>query len=375
MSQPHTPIRVAIDASPLYGHRTGVAVAADGMLGHFDRRVEPLPFVISGRATPRAGHRRLPIPGMVASHLWSRVRWPGVDRWLGPADLVHGTNYVAPPSRLPTLISVYDVWFLRHPELATPVVGRAGRWLRRAVDAGAWVHVSSQATAHEARRLLATDRVEVIHLGPPTDRAESEPSPVYQPAELASLDDGRPFVLAVGTEERRKGYPDLVRAFDRVAVRRDDIDLVIAGARGDDSAVLDSLIAAGRSTRVHRLGPVTETSKKWLLDRATAMVYPSIDEGFGFPILEANQAGVPLVTRHVGSIPEVAGNAALIVEPDETDEQTIDALAGAIEKIVDDDKLRTTLIEAGRRNVERFSWTRCADQITELYLRMLEGSP
>ena len=104
--------------------------------------------------------------------MWSRVDRPRADRWLGPADVVHGTNYVAPPSTKPTVISVYDCWFLRHPADANPLVRRAAKTLRRRVAEGAWVHTSSDATADAARELLDTDRVESILLGPPPSVSE-----------------------------------------------------------------------------------------------------------------------------------------------------------------------------------------------------------
>ena len=117
-------LRVAIDAGPLYGHRTGVGVATAGLLDALAARpeIELDPYVVSFRSKPAAGHRRLPVPGIVASHLWARSQWPRFDRWAGGAQVIHGTNYVVPPTRLPSVVSVYDCWFLRHPDHAAPVV-------------------------------------------------------------------------------------------------------------------------------------------------------------------------------------------------------------------------------------------------------------
>src|SRR5680860_359364 len=136
---------LAIDIGPLYGHRTGVGVAVDGRLA---------PYLVSFRADHDPGHRKLPLPGIVASHIWSRTDRPTADRWLGPGDVLHGTNYVAPPTARATVISVYDCWFLANPKAAGPLVRRAGRTLRRRVAEGAWIHTSSAATAEQARTLL-----------------------------------------------------------------------------------------------------------------------------------------------------------------------------------------------------------------------------
>lgn len=365
-------IRVAFDSGPLYGHRTGVGVAVDGMATALARRrtVELVPYLVSFRANPPSGERRLPLPGIVASHLWARTNVPNMGRWLGTADLVHGTNYVAPPTRLPTVISVYDCWFLRHPELAQPVVTRAGKILARRASEGAWVHTSSQATADELSHLLDTDRVRVVHLGIAPRTAGLDPAPSSTLMAPFIPNDSRPLLVAIGTEERRKGYPTLVRAFDLLAERDPDVMLVLAGKPGDDSTEIDNAmgdLAPQHRRRIHRLGPVPDATKNALLSRAAALVYPSLDEGFGFPVLEAQQVGVPVVASNAGSIPEVAGGAAILVEPDD-----VEALAAGIESVISDSALRASLTSDGYDNVARFSWEATADGLIDLYEEALQ---
>jgi len=364
-----TALRVAVDTGPLYGHRTGVAVAVAGMLDVLARRgdVSVSPYLVSFRSDPVPGHRRLPVPGTVASHVWSRFDRPRADRWLADTDVVHGTNYVAPPTRLPTVISVYDCWFLAHPELAIPVVRRAGAMLRRAVARGAWIHTSSEATAEAARALLDTDRVATIHLGPPP--VPSASAELGRP-HLADGFFGRPFVVAIGTQERRKALPVLVEAFGLLASDDPDTRLVLAGAPGDDSDRIGSAIEAlpGHvSERVHRLGPIDDATKHWLVRHASALAYPSTDEGFGFPILESQSAGTPVVASSAGAIPEVAGEAAVLV-----DEHEPDAFAAGLRRVLGSSVDRLGLIEAGYRNVGRFSWDATADGLIDLYRRAME---
>lgn len=363
------PLRVAFDVGPLYGHRTGVGTAVAGMLEQLDGRtdVEPVPYLVSFRSQPAPGHRKLPLPGIAASWLWATTSRPRADRWLPGVDLVHGTNYVAPPTRLPTVVSVYDCWFLAHPDQATPLVRRAGDQLRRCVDRGAWLHTSSEATAAQARELLGTDRVVPIHLGPPA----APPAPGEPPSSAGRL-DGRPFVLAVGTEERRKGLPLLVAAFGRLAASNGDAVLVLVGAPGDDSHAVETAI--GRlpdaiAARVHRLGVVDAEAKAWLLRHASVLAYPSLDEGFGFPVLEAQAAGTPVVATDVGSIGEVAGDGALLV-PD----RSPDRFAEAIDAVLTGRVGRLALIEAGHRNVHRFSWPGTAERLVGLYRTALEAA-
>ena len=364
-----TPLRLAVDAGPLYGHRTGVAAAVDGMMQAFAQRDDLViePYLTSFRSQPHPGHRRLPIPGTAASHLWSRFDRPRADRWLGDVDLVHGTNYVAPPTRRPTVISVYDCWFLAHPELATPVVRRAGATLRRAVARCAWVHTSSDATADAARVLLDTDRVVTVHLGPPPTRSAA--IALEQPP-AADEFAGKSFVVAIATEERRKALPVLVQAFALFA-DDDASHLVLAGAAGDDSETIskaiDALSPAVR-TRVHRLGPIDDSAKHWLLRNAAALAYPSLDEGFGFPILESQAAGTPVVASRTGAITEVAGSAAILVEGHHPE-----AFATGLREVLASGVRRLGMIEAGYRNVTRFSWDRTATGLVDLYRRAVEA--
>ena len=150
-----------------------------------------------------------------------------------------------------------------------------------------------------------------------------------------------------------------------------DARLVIAGAAGDDAAAVDAAVDRARSDRPARrraAGAVDDATKAWLLRHARALAYPSLDEGFGFPILEAQQAGLPVVATRAGSIPEVAGDGAVLVPVGDGD-----ALAGALASVLDDDARRSELIAAGRANVARFSWRATASALVHLYRRLRRG--
>jgi glycosyltransferase involved in cell wall biosynthesis len=360
------PVRLALDVGPLYGHRTGVGAAVAGLRATLEAEadVQLHPYVLSFQTRPAEPVRRLPLPAALAHRLWARADWPRVDRWLAPAEVVHGTNYVVPPSRLPRLISVYDCWFLANLPLASPAVRRAAAVLRRATRHGAWVHASSHATADRVRELL-TERVEVVPLGP-----LPVPPPVALPADAtwALPLEHRPFVLTLGTVERRKNLPTLVKAFGRAAPSLDGAALVLAGAPGDDSAAV--MAAVGElpppvRDDVFVPGAVDTHTKSWLLHHAAVMAYPSLDEGFGFPILEAQGAGRPVVATRAGSIPEVAGDGAELVPIGDAE-----ALSDALVRVLTDDDRRRALLAAGTANVARFSWTSTGAALARLYRRL-----
>lgn len=375
VSRPVTgsPLRLAVDVSPLYGHRTGVGVATAGMVDAIGARddVEVVPYLVSFRSAAQGGHRRLPVPGIVASHVWSRTDHPSADRWLGNVDVVHGTNYVAPPSTRPTVVSVYDCWFLRHPESASALVRRAGATLRRRVADGAWVHASSDATADHVRALLGTERVVTVRLGAPSSESGDD-SPSAAPAALPPGFSGAPFVLAIGTEERRKDLPTLVRAFGQLAPGNHRLHLVLAGMPGDQTHDIDEAVGSlppEVRSRALRLGPVDDAAKRWLLRHASALAYPSLDEGFGFPILEAQAAGTPVVASDVGAVAEIAGAGAHLVR-----DRSYEAFAEHLLQVLDDTALRLSLITAGHENLARYSWTATAGGLVDLYRRAAEDA-
>jgi glycosyltransferase involved in cell wall biosynthesis len=363
-----TPLTLALDVGPLYGHRTGVAVATEhllnGLRAHPDITV--VPYLLSARATPRPGDRRLPLPAAAALRLWAHVDHPRVDRWFPQADVLHGTNYVAPPSRIPRVISVYDCWFLLHPEAASPAVNRSAQVLRRAVASGAHLHVSSHATAAVAAEILDTDRISVVHLGLP---APFTPDHVHSTAttlRALGIDTNTArLIIAISTIEKRKDIPSLVAAFAMIASDLNDVELVIAGAPGDDQTQVEAEIdalAPSLRTRIHLLGSIDQATKAALLSAATVLAYPSLDEGFGFPILEAQQAEVAVVARPSGSIPEVGGRGVYL-----TADHTVASLAEALGTVLGDDHLRHNLVHAGTDNLRRFSWDRCVTEMLDLY--------
>jgi glycosyltransferase involved in cell wall biosynthesis len=179
-------------------------------------------------------------------------------------------------------------------------------------------------------------------------------------------------VLAIGTLEPRKNFPHLVGAFGELVGRGAagpvGLRLVIAGHDGPARPAVDDAVARlPEPARSHVLlaGGVSDAARRALLERATVLAYPSIYEGFGFPVLEAMSMGVPVVAARAGSIPEVAGDAALLVEP--TDEQ---ALANELERVLTEDATRAELIGRGRDRVRAFSWDDTARSLVSCYRRL-----
>ena len=362
-------IRVGVDTGPLHGPMTGVGRAVEDLVYQLRRHVDEVElteYVLSFRAKLHANTRRLPFPAGITIKSWSHRDFPSVERHLPNVQILHGMNYVVPPAKIPRLVTVYDCWALLNPTQCSPVVKQAMNALRRSVHTGAVIHASSRATASALGELFPHSRIEMIHLGAPARRIAASSQ---RPETL--LDIGHaPFIVAVGTVEKRKNYPRLIEAFAIAADENSDLQLVIAGSAGDDSPQVNKsldTLPSEIARRVHLIGRVSDDNITWLYQHAAAMAYPSLDEGFGFPLLEAMSEQLPIVGSTRGSIPEVAGAAAVLVEPDD-----VHALAQALAEVVNNSELRSRLQSAAVNQYAAFSWEKTAQALINLYADLVK---
>jgi glycosyltransferase involved in cell wall biosynthesis len=309
------------------------------------------------------------MPARPVRTLWDRGIDLPLEPFTGRLDVVHGTNYVVPPTiRAAQVVSVYDLTTVHFPEMCEPATLAFPRLVRRAVERGAWVHTMSEVVAAEVVEEFGADptRVRVVLPGvPPLDPHLSRSPGAVGPEPVAEPEVG-PFgryVLAIGTVEPRKDYPGLVQAFEKVAGGRPDLGLVICGRDGWGAEEFRRAWEASPvRDRIVRPGYLDDRSLARLLRGAALLAYPSRYEGFGLPPLQAMADGVPVVATAAGSVPEVVGDAALVVEPGDTD-----GLAGAMERVLDDPGLAASLSRAGVERAGAFSWERCASGMADLY--------
>jgi glycosyltransferase involved in cell wall biosynthesis len=258
-------------------------------------------------------------------------------------------------------VTVHDVAFLRDPHLVSPASRRFAGLLRSALRRGATIHVYSDTVGADLEHLLPcrADRVVRIYPGiAATGDGDAEAG--------CALAGSERYVLALGTVEPRKNLPRLVAAFDLVADRDADLRLVVAGPDGwGTAAFTESVRGARHGDRIARLGYVDDPARADLLAGARVLAYPSLDEGFGHPPLEAMRAGVPVVAARAGALPEILGDAALLVDPSSPAE-----LADALRAAVSDDTTRAQLVIAGHERVAHFTWARATDELVALYRRL-----
>ncbi len=312
-------MRVGVDATALYGARTGIGRFTAAILDALCDRVEVdlVGFAVTWRGREQLA-QLLP-PGVVAARgpmaaaplrsAWRRWDHPRIERWTGALDVVHGPNFVVPPSRAARVASVHDLTFVHYPQYCTADVLRYPALLRRAVSTGAWIHTDSSFVRDEVIEHFGADpeRVVAVPLGvsapPSLDGARGR--------EIAGTDR---YVLALGTVEPRKNLPLLVQAFDEVAGGDADVRLVVAGPDGWGVDAFDEAVGVMRHRdRLVRVGFVSEAERGDLLAGASAVAVPSHYEGFGLVAAEAMLAGTPVVASRAGSHPEVIGDAGLLV--------------------------------------------------------------
>jgi glycosyltransferase involved in cell wall biosynthesis len=377
------PLRLALDATPLLGPRAGIGVFTAALVDRLATRPD-LAVTAYGASWRGRGQlagalgvgvttTRRPMAARPLRAVWSRLDAPPIDWWTGPADVVHGTNYVTPPARRGVeLASVHDLTVLHHPELCTADTLAYPALVRRALRRGAHIHADSAFVAAEIREAfdLGEDRVHVVPLGV----SDLGPGPVEVARALVSPDGNAPdatelprYVLALGTAEPRKDLPGLVAAFDAVAAHDPDLWLVLAGGDGWGTEQLTQAIrTATHRGRIRRLARhVSDVERSALLRSAAVLAYPSRYEGFGLPPLEAMSVGTPVVATRAGSLPEVLGDAAHLCAAGDRD-----GLAAALTAVLDDGGHRADLAARGRARAATFSWDRCVDELCSLYHRL-----
>jgi glycosyltransferase involved in cell wall biosynthesis len=377
-------MRIGIDYTAAVHQRAGIGRYARNLvraLAELDRADKVTLFVAGGWGDgdglgpwpPNFRLRSVPLSDRWLHILWQRLRLPvPVQTVTGPLDLFHSPDFVLPPvGRTPAILTVHDLSFMRVPQFFVPgfrsyLEGAVARGVRRARH----ILADSESTRRDLIELLGveSERVTVIYPG-----VESRFKPVCDAAVLEKVGQRyrlpERFVLALGTLQPRKNFDGLIRAFGRLlaAKAKDsasrDLHLVVVGSKGwmyqDLYTLVDDLGLAGK---VHFPGFVADPDLPALYSLAMLVCLPSWYEGFGLPMLEAMACGTPVLAADNSSLPEVVGEAGVLVDIADNS-----GLTEALYGLLVDETLRGQCTALGLEQASRFTWEKAAGQLLELY--------
>ncbi len=315
------------------------------------------------RPSINVSHHRL--PRLLLYESWSRSQWPKA-KCSNSADLIHSTTIITPPaSSIPLVVNVHDLAFRkfpdRFPKRARLLFERSWKRVLERADA---VLSPSKATSDDLRAGgLDRGKLHLIPLG----HNPIEVSEIVQASTSKKFGIGEQFILAAGTLEPRKNVPSLLKAFEKI-VHETESQLVLAGPIGWGVSVSQLLGSVSKATqdKIIVTGAVSREELAALYFRATAFCYPSLLEGFGLPVLEAMSYGTAVVTSKDRSTEEVAGVAALTVDP-----LSVDEIAEALRLVLTDASVAKELGDLGRERAKLFTWKAAAASTVDVYRSLL----
>lgn len=295
--------------------------------------------------------KKLPNKLVTTAEILTR-RWPSARWMFGDVDVAFVPNmqfYPINDESIPYVVTVHDLSFERYPE-CLDIKGRLRHmllWPRSFVENAAQVITVSEHTKTDVEELYnsASDNITAIYPGIPEQ-------PI--PAGVKSVPAR--YFLSVATIEPRKNIDTLLDAFVRVREEYSDIELIVAGGAGWKSS--QSIQRMKKQEGVQYIGYITAEQKQHLYENALGFVYPSVYEGFGFPPVEAQRAGTPVLVGQHSSLPEVLGDSAVYIDVLDSD-----SMYRGMSAVASDQEFRHAMVTKGEKNVQRFSWEHAARQV------------
>jgi len=381
------PVTVVMDVGPAVHQRAGLSrytqQLATHLLAHHHDQIALTLFynAHSGHTLPPALQNATIQTLSLGQYAWrlsvlasQAFKRPVYEQRLPPGQLYHATEHLLPYLRRPTVLTVHDLIFERYPhhhKWTNRLFLTVG--MRLFVRAADQIIAVSQQTKRDLIDLYQTPatKIAVIYQGIDPNFTPAPVDAIQRVRESYSLrtpsSAQRPYLLMVGTLEPRKNHLTALRALARLKAQGRPHCLLVVGGEGWLFAPIKAQVAAlGLTEDVYFTGYVPAADLPALYSGAVAVLQPTLYEGFGFPVLEAMACGTPVVCSNVSSLPEAAGNAALLVEP--TNDE---ALAAAIQQLITEPELVAELRRQGIQRAAAFQWERCADETVAVYRHLV----
>lgn len=373
-------MRIGIDLRPFLKEETGVGVYLKNLLNHLakiDLQNEYFLFSSSWKdkfppeKVPPFQHkvfRHFRLPVRLINYCWYRRGWPPFEIFFGhKLDIVHSPTPIVIPTWGKKIITIYDLFFLREPTRADETARRFFlNSLTKSIEEAAAIITISRSSAQEIVDYFpqVEKKIVVIYLGVEANAwrlTESEINELSNFKKAMALP--QEYFLFVGAFEPRKNLPRLIEAFHLLHHQGYPESLVLVGREGQDSQEIRNRIRKWKLESHILIREYSSAEKlKYYYRGAKALIFPSLAEGFGLPLLEAMASGLPVIASRAPAIPEVAGEAALYFDPSSPED-----IAAQISQFLLQPSLRVKMIQAGQQRVSRFTWETTARQTLQLY--------
>lgn len=376
-------MRIGFDIRPFLKEETGVGVYFRNLLfslAKIDKSNEYFLFSSSlkDRFNPKKlpplekkHFREFPYPVKIVNFFWQRLGWPPLDFFFkNRLDLTHSPIPLPLPTRGKKIVTVYDIFFLDFAELADNQARRSfTQRMRKAMQEADGVVTISRFTAQQLEERFGIEGNQIKIVYPGIDRSYWE-NVEQKELEQTKANYGLPseFLLFVGASEQRKNLLNLLEALKIVHARNRKISLFLIGPKGRDHKNVKTKIQELELDRwVKMIGYLDDKELKSFYWLASVLVYPSLWEGFGIPLLEAMACGVPVVTSQASALPETGGEAAVYSDPKNPED-----IAEKIIQVLEDNSLREKLTAAGKKRIQSFGWEDAASDVLRFYEFIME---
>lgn len=369
-------MKIAIDISQIVYEGTGVARYTRELVRHLVRRDKNNQYLLFAgtwrmqdvleryvKEFSGMSHvivRILPLPQSLGTFLWNRLHIVPLERCIGPFDILHSSDWIQPPTRAKKVTTIHDLVIMKYAETSHPTIvsnqERRLEWVRQECDA---VITDSQATAQDVMHYLHIPK-EKLHIAyPGIDPRYQSPAPNDVSRIEAEYNLSSSYILSVGTQEPRKNLQRLLAAYSLLREKAKSgatiPELVLVGNQGWAEKI-------HADAGIRMLGFVPDEDLPALYSGAAAFVYPSLYEGFGFPVLEAMAAGCTVITSDRGSLKEVVGDAAALIDPED-----IEDICHQMERVTTDAGVRKEFIKKGKEQAAQFTWKKTAEEVLKVY--------
>ncbi|MBM3205751.1 glycosyltransferase family 4 protein [Candidatus Shapirobacteria bacterium] len=365
-------MKIGIDISQIvYG--TGVSFYTKNLVENLlriDKKNEYRLFFSSLRQNLKynfsAKVKKFKIPPTLLELLWNQWHLFPVENFIGKVDVFHASDWTQPPTKAAKVTTIHDFGFLKYPQTAHPkikaVMERRFQWIKKEIDL---VIAVSKATQKDIMEILGLPekKIKVVYEAAPEDLKPVKDKKISQKLFKKYNLDGD-YLLSVATLEPRKNLKRIIEAFKMLKTK--NLKLVITGKPGWED--LNTLgFKKGNNNTIFTGYLKKREDLAALYSQALGLVYPSLYEGFGLPILEAMKCGCPVLTSNISSMPEVAGQAAILVDPLDVEE-----IARGLSELVNNQDLRKSLAKKGLAQVKKFSWEKTAQETLKVYEQAVE---